>query len=155
MIRKTLLFIVSSTVLMALFLSGCANEGTPTVQTPKASPTSVQTPGTTPSVSPENWTLINPEGVYNVEPVEIAPRLTTLDGKTIALRWNGKPRGDDFLDGIAERLAGEVPTARIVKLYDVDPLTATYGSSLAEAAKAAKSIAETYHPDIVIASQAD
>ena len=98
--------------------------------------------------------MINPEGVYNVEPVEIAPRLTTLDGKTIALRWNGKPRGDDFLDGIAERLAGEVPTARIVKLYDVDPLTATYGSSLAEAAKAAKSIA-TYHPDIVIASQAD
>jgi hypothetical protein len=99
--------------------------------------------------------MICPEGVYQVEPVAIAPRFDTLDGKTIALRWNGKPGGDAFLDGIAKRLAEKVPTATTIKLYEVDPQTATYGSSVEAAATAARSIAETYQPDIVIASHAD
>jgi len=153
--RKTLIFIVSLVVSMALLLAACAGESTPTVQTPGPTPTAVRTPEPAPTMSPENWTLINPEGVYDIVRVEIASRLTTLDGKTIALRWNGKPGGDIFLDGIAQRLAGEVPTASIIKLYEVDPETATYASSVGEATKAARSIAETYHPDIVIASQAD
>ena len=42
------------------------------------------------------WKLVNPEGVVVVEPVEISPRITSLEGKTVLLRWNGKHNGDNF-----------------------------------------------------------
>ena len=63
--------------------------------------------------------------------------------------------GDDFLDGIADRLTEQVPTATVLKLYELEPETATYGSSVEAAAEAARFVVETYNPDIVVASQAD
>ena len=137
--------LLSIFLIAGLILPGCSNSGRPAV-TP---PDNISTP------SSQKWTLANPEGAYKIEPVKIASRLNSLEGKTIALRWNGKPGGSDFLDGIAERLTKEVPTAKVVKLYELDPMTATYGSSVEAAATAAKSILETYNPDLVIASQAD
>ena len=39
---------------------------------------------------PQEWELINPTGEIEKVAVEPAKRITALEGKTIALRWNGK-----------------------------------------------------------------
>ena len=49
--------------------------------------------------------------------MEPAKRITALEGKTIALRWNGKNNGDLVLDRLAELLAKKYPTAKVVKTY--------------------------------------
>ncbi|HTP65793.1 MAG TPA: UGSC family (seleno)protein, partial [Geobacteraceae bacterium] len=43
---------------------------------------------------PQEWELIKPEGVVEVRHFDLAPRLTTLEGKTIVLRWNDKHNGN-------------------------------------------------------------
>jgi hypothetical protein len=98
----------------------------------------------------QKWKLVNPEGVVVVKPQEIAPRLTTLEGKTILLRWNGKHNGDNFLNRIAELLAKQVPTAKIIKMWEAIPGSNHYPMTEAELEAALK-----LKPDIQIASQAD
>src|SRR5512139_3078124 len=71
----------------------------------------------------QEWELINPAGTIAITPVKPAPRLSTLKGKTVVLRWNGKHNGNNFLDRIAELLAQKVPGARVIKLYEVDKST--------------------------------
>ena len=144
--RKSLLMLVGSGLLV-LALVGCAGpqgpQGPPGPQGPQGPP------GDVPFVQ-----LINPEGVAAVEPIELAPRLDTLEGKTVALRWNGKPNGDVFLNRVAELLVEAVPTVNIIKLYEVDPATATYKSSVEGGADMAKVVA-SYNPDLVIGAQCD
>jgi len=104
----------------------------------------------------QQWELINPEGmVAAVKPVEIAPRLPSLEGKTVLLRWNGKPGGNVFLNRVAELLNKAVPTAKVIKLYEVDPSMGRYNTTVGEAAADMSKAVKTYKPDIVIASQAD
>ena len=98
----------------------------------------------------QTWELVNPAGAFKIIPLELAPRISSLEGKTIALRWNAKPGGDLYLDRIAELLAQQVPTAKVIKLYAVDPSTI----NVLEGEALAKKIA-TYKPDLVISSQAD
>ena len=54
----------------------------------------------------QQWELVNPAGVIKVTPIKMAPRITSLEGKTIGLKWNMKP-GRKHLPrpdcGIAER----------------------------------------------------
>ncbi len=98
----------------------------------------------------QKWKLVNPEGVTIVKPVEIAPRLTTLEGKTVLLRWNGKHNGNNFLDRIAELLKAKVPTVKIIKMWEAIPGSNHYPMVDAEFQAALK-----LKPDIQIASQAD
>jgi hypothetical protein len=42
----------------------------------------------------QEWEIINPAGVIEIKQVQLAPRITTLEGKTIVLRWNGKHNGN-------------------------------------------------------------
>ena len=100
------------------------------------------------------WEIINPAGVVEIKQVQLAPRLTTLEGKTIVLRWNGKHNGDNFLNRIAELFKEKVPSATVVKLYDVDKSTVKISSNIAESARIAQLI-KGLHADIVIGSQAD
>jgi hypothetical protein len=44
----------------------------------------------------QQWELINPSGVIEVTFFKPALRLSSLDGKTIVLRWNEKHNGDNF-----------------------------------------------------------
>ncbi len=97
----------------------------------------------------QEWQLVNPAGAFKIIPLELAPRLASLEGKTVVLRWNAKPGGDFYLDRIAELLAKQVPSAKIIKAYEVDPSTRT-----ANGAELAKKIA-AFKPDLVISSQAD
>ena len=105
---------------------------------------------------PQEWDLVNPAGV--IEKVAVAPakRIGSLEGKTIALRWNGKNNGDVVLDHLAELLTKKYPTAKVVKVYreladqNLSKISATQDESM----RITKAIASV-RPDIVIASQAD
>jgi hypothetical protein len=100
------------------------------------------------------WQIVNPEGVLAIEPVEIAARLDTLEGKTVGLKWNGKPNGNLFLDRVAELLIEQVPNVEVIKFYELEPSTVPQSGSEAVSAEKADLIA-TYNPDIVIGSQCD
>ena len=100
------------------------------------------------------WEVINPMGTIAIQPVKPAPRVASLEGKTIVLRWNGKHNGNNYLDRTAELLAEKLPSAKVIKLYEVDKSTIKISGSNAESARIAKVI-KGLKADIVIASQAD
>lgn len=105
-----------------------------------------------------SWTLVKPEGVTIVEPIKINPHPTSLEGKTIGLRWNGKPNGDIFLNRIAELLVQNVPKVKVVKLYEVEPMTIQYHTKMTDAVKSGQWIAKKLkemNVDLVIGSQGD
>ncbi|MBQ6659233.1 MAG: hypothetical protein IJM70_07865 [Prevotella sp.] len=70
------------------------------------------------------FNVVSPTGFSTVEPIEMAPRLTTLDGKTIAIV------GEDFMYNIThpelKRLILEkYPTAKVI-MYDELPIAGPY-----------------------------
>ncbi len=112
-----------------------------------------------PAVSPakepiQQWDLVNPAGVIAIKPIELAPRISSLEGKTVGLKWNEKPNGNLFLDRVAELLIEKVPGVKIIKFYEVEPSTAPQTFHMEDAKRKAKIIA-SYKPDIVIGSQCD
>ena len=102
----------------------------------------------------QEWEFINPGGTIAIQPIKPALRLSSLEGKTIALRWNSKHNGDNYLNRIAELLADKVPTAKVIKVYEVDKSTIKTSASNQESARIAKVIKDL-KPDLVIGSQAD
>jgi len=102
----------------------------------------------------QQWELVNPAGVIEVKFFKPAPRLTSLEGKTIVLRWNEKHNGNNYLNRIAELLKKNVPTAKVIKLYEVDKSTVKISGSAKESVRIAEVI-KGLKADIVIASQAD
>jgi hypothetical protein len=102
----------------------------------------------------QQWELLNPEGIVKIVPKKMAPRISTLENKTVVLYWNGKDNGDNYLNRVAELLAKNAPTAKVIKLWEVDPLTANISQSPSKAKERAKKIVKL-GADIVIGSQAD
>ncbi len=102
----------------------------------------------------QEWEIINPAGVVQIKQEQLAPRITTLERKTIVLRWNGKHNGDNFLNRIAELLKERVPSAKVIKLYEVDKSTNKISGNLAESTRIAQVI-KGLGADIVIAAQTD
>jgi len=102
----------------------------------------------------QEWEIINPAGTIDIQPIKPAPRLANLEGKTIVLRWNSKHNGDNFLNRIAELLAEKVPSAKVIKLYEVDKSTIRTSSSNQESQRIANVI-KGLKADLVIGSQAD
>jgi hypothetical protein len=101
------------------------------------------------------WEMINPEGVIKIEPMKVNPHPSTLEGKTVVLRWNGKHNGNHFLNRVAELLTQKVKGIKIIKSWEVapetvDPITGNEQRSKEFARKIA-----SFKPDIVIAAQAD
>ena len=105
---------------------------------------------------PQEWELVNPAGVIEKVAVEPAKRITALEGKTIALRWNGKNNGDVVLDRLAELLSKKYHSAKVVKVYRdmADQNVSKISATQAESMRISKAVASV-RPDIVIASQAD
>ena len=101
------------------------------------------------------WELLNPEGVIKIEPMEINPHPTTLEGKTVLLRWNGKHNGDKFLDRLAELLAQKVKGIKIIKSWEVAPETVDPISGSPERSMELMKKLAAFKPDLVIGSQAD
>jgi hypothetical protein len=102
----------------------------------------------------QEWELVNPEGEVILNQMKFADRISTLEGKTVMLRWNGKPNGDLFLNKIAELLTESVKDIKIIKAYEVAPETSIISHGLEKGAQIAKKLM-SYEPDMVIASQAD
>jgi hypothetical protein len=105
-----------------------------------------------------DWELMVPEGGVIQESLKLAPRITSLEGKTIGLRWNGKPNGEILLNKVADLLKGKVPTATIIKFYEAEQSTIHTdppGPPEQSVEAEAKLIKEKYNPDLMIGSQAD
>lgn len=94
------------------------------------------------------------EKVPLVGPVTLNAHPSSLEGKTVVLRWNSKLNGDKVLDRVAELLTQKVPKVKVIKMYQVDPSTVAVSATMDESLKVAAKIAER-KPDLVIASQAD
>ncbi|HQI01646.1 MAG TPA: hypothetical protein PLA18_10255 [Deltaproteobacteria bacterium] len=102
----------------------------------------------------QQWEVVNPAGVIKVTPIKMAPRIDSLEGKTIALKWNSKPNGNIFLDRVAELLKEKYPTAKVIKIYELEPTTVPQSANQEDSERKAKLIAK-YKPDIVIGAQCD
>ena len=102
----------------------------------------------------QSWELTNPEGTVKIEPMKVNPHPSTLEGKTVVLRANGKHNADNFLNRVAELLQKEVKGIKIIKSWEVKPETNTISQNLDLSKKFAEKIA-SFKPDLVIASQCD
>jgi hypothetical protein len=112
-----------------------------------------RSPSLTKDITPA-WEIINPEGTIEIKTAKLAPRLDTLEGKTLLLRWNFKHNGNHYLDRLSELLTERVPSAKVIKIYEVDGSTINQSGSMEDSARLAKVIA-SFKPDLVIAAQGD
>ena len=70
----------------------------------------------------EIYGVVWPRGARTVEATDVAPRLSTLEGKTIGQLWDDLFRGDEIFPILEEELAQRFPGVRFVR-YD------TFGST--------------------------
>ncbi len=149
------LYVLVVGLLLASFLAGCSPAAAPSTAAPVKETVVVKETVQVPvSAAEQEWEVLNPAGVRKVTPIELAPRLTSLEGKTVGLKWNQKPNGNIFLDRVAELLQEQVPGVKIIKLWEVEPTTAPQSANASDAQKKAQLIAK-HNPDIVIGSQCD
>ena len=104
--------------------------------------------------TPQEWELVNPEGVIKIEPMKVNPHPKSLEGKTVLLRWNGKHNGDNFLSRVGELLKENVKNVKIVKSWEVAPWTAIIAGNPDKSREIVKTLA-VHKPDLVIGSQCD
>ena len=57
--------------------------------------------------------ILNPVAQVRMARSALAPRLTSLDGKRIALFWTGKPGGEIALKHIGQMLEGAYPDIKL------------------------------------------
>ncbi len=89
-----------------------------------------------------------------VGPVKLVPHPSTLEGKTVLLRWNGKPNGDHFLTRIGELLTAQVKGVKVIKMWETDKSTAVISDSLEKSGEITEKMIGL-KPDLVISAQAD
>lgn len=66
------------------------------------------------------YSVVSPLGAPTVEMIEMAPRLDTLAGKTIALVWNHTFKSNITLPAIGEALKKKYPDIKIIPYARVD-----------------------------------
>jgi hypothetical protein len=89
-----------------------------------------------------------------VGPVKMNQHPSSLEGKTVVLRWNGKYNGDKFLSRVGELISQQVKSVKIIKMWEVDKATAAISKN-AEVSKQVAANITKLKPDLVIAAQAD
>lgn len=107
--------------------------------------------------SPQPWELVSPKGVQHIEPVEVLPHDMDLNGKTVVLRWNGKPNGDNVLHRLADLLNRKFEGIKVIKSWEVDK-NASMGGTDRAAFGGTDGVADLIAgmgPNLVIASQGD
>jgi hypothetical protein len=87
-------------------------------------------------------------------PVKLNPHPTSLEGKTVLLRWNGKYNGDRFLIRVGELLTQQVKKVKVIKMWEKDSSTGVISKS-EEVSEQITAKIEKLKPDIVITAQAD
>ena len=73
----------------------------------------------------EIYRVVWPRGAKTVQATDVAPRLDTLEGKTIAQLWDYLFRGDEVFAMLEEELARRFPGVRFVRY---DDFGTTHGS---------------------------
>ena len=58
--------------------------------------------------------VVSPLGETVIDPIKMAPRLDTLDGKAIGELWNGGFRGDESFPIIERMLREQYPNIRFI-----------------------------------------
>ena len=104
------------------------------------------------SLSTCGWAAAEKQ-VPKVGPVKLNAHPSTLEGKTILLRWNGKYNGDKFLARLGELLTQQVKNVKIIRLWEMDSTTAVISKNGEASEEVAYKIAKL-KPDLVIAAQA-
>jgi hypothetical protein len=89
-----------------------------------------------------------------VGPVKLNQHPSSLEGKTVVLRWNGKYNGDKYLDRVGESMSQKMKGVKIVRMWEIDKNTAAISKNAEVSEQVAASIAKL-KPDLVIAAQAD
>ena len=89
-----------------------------------------------------------------VGPVKMNPHPSSLEGKTVVLRWNGKYNGDRYLSRIGELMSQKIKSVKIIKMWEIDKSTGAISKNAEVSEQVAASIAKL-KPDLVIAAQAD
>lgn len=102
----------------------------------------------------QEWEIIDPSGTIEIKSITPAPRLNTLESKTVLLRWNFKHNGNHFLDRISELLLEKVPRVNVIKLYEIDKSTINQSGSIEDSQRLAR-IVSNLNPDIVIGAYGD
>ena len=89
-----------------------------------------------------------------VGPINLNSHPTSLEGKTVLLRWNGKYNGDRYLSRIGELMSQKIKSVKIIKMWEIDKSTGAISKNAEVSEQVAASIAKL-KPDLVIAAQAD
>ena len=89
-----------------------------------------------------------------VGPVKMNQHPSSLEGKTVVLRWNGKYNGDKYLSRVGELISQQIKNVKIIKMWEIDKSTAAISKNAEMSEQVAASIAKL-KPDLVIAAQAD
>lgn len=94
------------------------------------------------------------ETIPKIGPVKMNPHPSTLEGKTVVLRWNGKYNGDKFLARVGELFIEQVKNVKVIKMWEVDSSTAIISKKMEVSDQIASKIA-ILKPNMVISAQAD
>ncbi len=89
-----------------------------------------------------------------VGPVKMNPHPSSLEGKAVVLRWNGKYNGDRYLSRVGELISQQIKGVKIITMWEIDKSTAAISKNAEVSEQAASSIAKL-KPDLVVAAQAD
>jgi hypothetical protein len=98
--------------------------------------------------------IIKPDSVVKIDPMTVNHHPSTLEGKTVLLRGNGKHNADNVLDRVGELLEQNVKDVKVIRLYKLHPETFDISQGDARSLAFAQTVA-SYKPDLVIGSQAD
>ncbi len=63
------------------------------------------------AAAPVKLEVLLPAGEAKIKPAKLAQRVDSLDGKRIALHWNGKPGAEYLLAEIEDQLKAKYPQA--------------------------------------------
>ncbi|MFH1486128.1 MAG: hypothetical protein ABIH46_08660 [Chloroflexota bacterium] len=77
--------------------------------------------------------MMDPTGVPRIPLVPLAPRIVSLDGKTLGLLSNGKPNAMPLLESLAKLLSRRYKIEGVVKLNRGDDVHHYYRRSMGKA----------------------
>jgi hypothetical protein len=64
------------------------------------------------AAAPVRLEVLVPSGKADIKPAKLAKRVDTLDGKRIAIHWNGKPGAEYLLAEIEDQLKAKYKNAK-------------------------------------------
>ncbi len=64
------------------------------------------------AAAPVKLEVLVPSGKADIKPAKLAKRVDTLDGKRIAIHWNGKPGAEYLLAEIEDQLKAKYKNAK-------------------------------------------